>query len=199
MKKLLVGASSLAILASAQPATAGTDNYIGEMYAFGGNFCPRDSASAEGQLLSIAQNTALFSILGTTYGGNGQTTFALPDMRGRSAVGQGQGPGLSFISQGETAGVENTTLLITNMPMHTHDARVRASNQLPNTNDPSGNTFATFAPGTNMYTTGNDNVTMGNDEVQVAAAGGSQPFSIRNPYLGMRWCVVLNGIFPPRN
>src|SRR5947208_9525764 len=94
--------------------------FLGGIFMFAGNFAPRGYALCQGQLMSIAQNTALFSILGTTYGGNGQTTFALPDLRGRAPVGQGQGPGLSNISLGEVAGSETVTLLSTNMPSHNH-------------------------------------------------------------------------------
>ncbi len=198
MKRFLIGTSCLAMTAMATPAGA-QDQYLGEVLMVGFTFCPRNTASAEGQLLSIASNTALFSLLGTTYGGDGRTTFALPDLRGRSPVGQGSGPGLTPVVQGERSGTETVTLTINQMPSHNHDARVRASSQAPNTNNPAGNTFATFASGTNQYTTGNDNVTMGDNEVQIRPNGGSQPFSIRDPYLGMRYCVVTQGIFPPRN
>src|SRR4051794_10683767 len=97
-----------------------SEPFIGEVIMFAGNFAPRGWALCQGQLLSIAQNTALFSILGTTYGGNGQTTFALPDLRGRVPLGQGQGPGLSSYVLGEVAGNENVTLISTQMPQHNH-------------------------------------------------------------------------------
>src|SRR5215207_9632471 len=97
-----------------------SEPFIGEIRMFGGNFAPRGWAFCEGQLLSIAQNTALFSILGTTYGGNGTTTFALPDLRGRVPIQPGQGPGLSPYTLGQMSGQENVTLLITNIPAHTH-------------------------------------------------------------------------------
>lgn len=198
MKRFLIGTSCLAMMTMSAPAGA-QDKYIGEVFMVGFTFCPRFTASAEGQLLSIASNTALFSLLGTTYGGDGRTTFALPDLRGRSPIGQGTGPGLTTVVQGQASGTETVTLTINQMPSHNHDARVRASNQAPNTNNPAGNTFPTFASGTNQYTTGDDNVTMGDNEVQIRPNGGSQPFSIRDPYIGMRYCVVTQGIFPPRN
>src|SRR4051812_28387187 len=91
------------------------------VFMFAGNFAPRGFASCEGQILAISQNTALFSLLGTTYGGNGQTTFALPDLRGRSAIGQGQGPGLSPYVEGQTGGSETVTLTVNQLPPHTHN------------------------------------------------------------------------------
>src|SRR5690349_13883210 len=122
-----------------------SEPFIGEIIMFAGNFAPRGWAFCQGQILSIAQNTALFSILGTTYGGNGQTTFALPDFRGRVPVGQGQGPGLSSYVLGEVSGTESTTLLTTNMPVHNHGltqakakALVTARTEAPNVGAPNG-------------------------------------------------------------
>lgn len=100
------------------------EGYIAQIILFAGTFAPRGWAFCQGQILSISQNTALFSLLGTTYGGNGQTTFALPDLRGRAPIGTGQGPGLSSISLGQMAGTENVTLLITQLPAHTHTVTV---------------------------------------------------------------------------
>ncbi|MCA1748163.1 MAG: phage tail protein [Parasphingopyxis sp.] len=197
-KKLFIGAASVAIAAAAMPAQA-QDRTLGDIFLVGYTFCPRGSTEAAGQIMSISTNTALFSLYGTTYGGNGQTTFALPDLRSRSPVGQGQGPGLSNFVQGQVGGVENITLTINQMPQHNHDGRVRGSTSTPNSNSPSGNTFATFAAGTNQYTNGPDNVTMADEEVQITRTGGSQPFENRNPYLALRYCVALEGIFPSRN
>lgn len=196
----------------------GTNEYIGEITMFAGNFAPRNTALCQGQILSIAQNTALFSILGTTYGGNGQTTFALPDLRGRSPIQQGQGPGLSNISLGEVAGTESTTLTINQMPIHTHTATfsgtgstlsaatAKASLQLPSAGTvlaksvdnagtavpqiyaPSGTATPAALGGLNVAGT-----------VTNAVAGGSQPFSLRNPYLGLNFIITLFGIFPSRN
>ena len=173
-----------------------TEAFIGSIVMFAGNFAPRGWAFCQGQLLSIAQNSALFSILGTTYGGNGQTTFALPDLRGRTPIGQGQGPGLTNVTLGEQAGSESVTLTPNQMPMHTHAVGCNsdsAGNPDPTNNVP-GNLgrlstvkpFAATASATMAPT-------------MIAAAGGSQPFSIQQPYLGLNYIICLEGIFPSRN
>ena len=165
-----------------------SEPFLAQIMLFGGNFAPRGWAFCSGQILSIAQNTALFSLLGTTYGGNGQTTFALPDLRGRVAVHPGQGPGLSAVTQGESSGTETATLLVTNMPAHSHFPQ--ATNAAATTSKPAnavpagGGVYATPAA-VNMAAT--------------TPAGGSQPFSIRNPYLGVNYIIALEGIFPSRN
>src|SRR3954449_6617686 len=112
--------------------------FIGQISLFGGNFAPRGWAFCNGQLLAVSQNTALFSILGTTYGGNGETTFALPDLRGRVPLHPGQGPGLSPYVLGENGGQENVTLNVTQLPAHTHAVSPRASNNAQTTNRPGG-------------------------------------------------------------
>lgn len=172
------------------------EGYLAQILFFAGNFAPRGWAFCQGQILSIAQNTALFSLLGTTYGGNGQTTFALPDFRGRIAVGTGQGPGLSGINLGEMAGTETTTLNITQIPAHTHtlsastaagDASVPTNALLANTGALDKEYKAATASDTPMHATG------------IGMTGGSQPFSIRNPYLGMNFIICMEGIYPSRN
>jgi microcystin-dependent protein len=186
-----------------------SEPFIGEIIMFAGNFAPRGWALCQGQLLSIAQNTALFSILGTTYGGNGQTTFGLPDLRGRAPIGQGQGPGLPPTVLGEVAGTPTHTMIITEMPMHNHPFQ---GSQGASTND--GNDTQ---PGGNLPAIATVNVS--NTDYQVTAyrsgaqpdaqlagftgtvgiAGGSQPFSIMQPYLGINFIIALEGIFPSRN
>jgi microcystin-dependent protein len=169
---------------------------IGEIRMFAGNFAPRGWAFCQGQILSIAQNTALFSILGTTYGGNGQTTFALPDLRGRAAVGQGQGPGLSPYYLGQKAGMENTTLLASQLPAHTHvlNAVEAGGNQA----SPAGALPAVESTGTSLnYSTAGPSTSLNPNAVGVA--GGSQPFSIMQPYLAVNYIIALEGIFPARN
>lgn len=180
------------------------DELLAIVKIFAGNFAPRGYAFCQGQILSIAQNTALFSLLGTTYGGNGTTTFALPDLRGRAPIGVGQGPGLSSISLGEMSGTENVTILTNNMPAHNHavtgtvqqpvngngaDTDTPEASFPAVTNAPSYNT----APAPGQFA-GNLSVNL-----QTAIAGGSQPMAIRNPYLGMNYVICTEGIFPSRN
>src|SRR5687768_13612507 len=173
--------------------------FIGQIVLFAGNFAPRGWAYCQGQLLSIAQNTALFSILGTTYGGNGQTTFALPDLRGRVPVGTGQGPGLPNISLGEQAGETSHTLITQEMPAHIHP--VRASTNTANTANPNGNSLAVgqitiqgTAETVSMYVNVAPNVSL-NPQSELPA-GGSQPHNNMQPYLGMNYIICLFGIFP---
>lgn len=177
--------------------------FIGEIIGFGGNFAPVNYALCQGQLLSISQNTALFSILGTTYGGNGQTTFSLPDLRGRAPIGQGQGPGLSNISLGQTGGTESATLTTPNMPVHTHTlsaVQTKGTTQAP----ASGSLLARSTDSSTVNSLPEIYVPAGTAGTQVplggvGAAGGSQPFSIRDPFLAINWLIALQGIFPSRN
>jgi microcystin-dependent protein len=177
---------------------------IGEIRMFAGNFAPRSWAFCANQILSIAQNTALFSILGTTYGGNGQTTFGLPDFQGRVAVGTGTGPGLPNVQLGEKAGTPTVTLIAANMPTHTHAIIGSVNMQINNdtaglTDDANGRRFGAFG---SVFTSANsDLVNMAADASTLAAgvAGGNQPFNIMPPYLGMNYIICLFGIFPSRN
>jgi microcystin-dependent protein len=178
--------------------------FLGQIQPFGFNFAPNGWAMCSGQIMSIAQNTALFSLLGTTYGGNGQTTFALPDLRGRSIVHQGQGPGLSNITLGESSGVENVTLIVTNMPAHNHPLTLSLALNL-------GGTPEEMAAG--HYLAANQKIwsedplpgaqanpgSITTPTNATGIAGGSQPFNIRNPYLGITVCIALEGIYPSRN
>ena len=170
-----------------------TEPFLGEIRLFPYNFAPRGWAFCQGQLLSIAQNTALFSLLGTTYGGNGQTTFALPDLRGRVPLSSGQGPGLSFYTLGEQGGVENVTLIQQQMPAHNHPLQVNNSGSA--TGRPSGG-----YPGqtsTNTYAPSPDGTTFAAQAV--SNSGGGQPHENRQPYLALNYCIALEGIFPSRN
>lgn len=179
---------------------------IGFVKMFAGNFAPLNWAFCQSQLLSIASNTALFSILGTTYGGNGTTTFALPDFRGRVPVGAGQGPGLSNYSLGQLSGTESNTLLTNNFPAHTHpfsgSVTMPANAAGGNADTPQGNYPATLT-GTNMYSTVNNGSGLGNMQLALtaAAAGSVSPVPINNmqPVLGMNYLICLQGIFPARN
>ena len=170
---------------------------------FAGNFAPRTWATCEGQILSIAQNTALFALIGTYYGGNGQTTFALPDLRGRVIIGAGQGPGLSQYDIGQQGGTESVTMLQSNMPIHTHPVSIgitpgNASSN-GNTNNPKDAVEAPLSSGGNAYSSApNSRMKPYNVTVNSGFTGGSQPFFNRNPYLGMTMVICISGIFPAR-
>ena len=171
--------------------------FIGMIQLFGFNFAPRGWALCDGSLLSIAQYSALFSLLGTTYGGNGQTTFALPDLRGRVPIGYGQGPGLSVNGLGQASGSENVMLVSTQIPAHAH--QMMASASTPSAGDAGANSLGSLGRGTgaNIYAPGATNqVSMGS---ATSIAGGSQPHSNMQPYLAMNYCIALEGIFPSRN
>jgi microcystin-dependent protein len=172
------------------------DPFIGQILLFAGNFAPRGWALCQGQLLPIAQNSALFSILGTTYGGDGRTTFALPDLRGRVPVSSGQGPGLSPYTLGENGGTEQVTLLSTQMPAHTH---VLVANNTAGTRaEPEGNVLAAESAGaTQIYSDASATVTM--NPVSISATGGSQPHSNLQPFLCLNYIIALEGIYPSRN
>ena len=179
-----------------------SEPFIGQIQPFGFNFAPRNWAMCQGQILSIAQNTALFSLLGTTYGGNGQTTFALPDLRGRTMVGIGQGPGLSNINWGEQGGTEQTTLITNNLPSHTHTATSTLfAEGLPGTaTNPAGKLLAGIQNGyINPDPTANKALSDESITTVIGNTGGSVPFSNRSPYLGLTICIATEGIFPSRN
>jgi len=172
---------------------------IAEIRLFAGNFAPRGWAFCQGQILSIAQNTALFSLLGTTYGGNGQTTFALPDLRGRVPVGTGQGPGLPSVNLGEMAGAPTHTLISTEMPAHNHTAQATGVSSAGNTTAPGGAAWAGSTARDNVYSTSAPNTPMAANTVSVGLAGGSQPHNNMQPYLGMNYIIALEGVYPSRN
>jgi len=159
------------------------------------NFSPRGWAFCNGQILSIAQNTALFSLLGTTYGGNGQTTFALPDLRGRFPNSSGQGPGLSNYSLGQQSGTETVTLTLNNLAAHTHTFAPPCLDGDAAFTIPTGHVLATTAANIYANPSGTDVMAGGNTGI----AGGSQPVPILNPYLTLNYCIALEGIFPSRN
>lgn len=163
---------------------------------FAGNFPPRGWALCNGQTMSIAQNTALFSLLGTTYGGNGVNTFNLPNLQGRVPIHWGNGAGLSPYVQGQMAGSENVTLLYSQMPVHSH--LVNASSNGGNQASPANNIPAVESTGTSLdYSNGAANVTM--NPATVGNAGGNQPFPVIQPYLTVTFIIALQGIFPSRN
>ena len=199
-------AVATASLSAPTVAQAGANPFIGEMMLFGGTFCPRGWSTAEGQLLPISSYSALFSILGTNFGGDGRSTFGLPDLRGRVPLSQGTGPGLSPVRIGEKGGVENVTVSLAQMPSHNHAAT--ATSTLNGTGSQAdagvvaGNSLA--RTGTNsIYNATAPAIAMAAGSVAtavtVAANGGGQPVAIRNPYLGMQWCIALEGVYPSRS
>ena len=184
----LVGGLVLAPFASAQ------ERFLGSISLVGYNFPQQGTAFCQGQLMSIAQNTALFSLLGTTYGGDGQTTFALPDLRGRVAIGMGQGQGLSPYNEGDRGGVESVTLNLSQLPAHSHSAL--GSTTVGNTVSPLNNHWAT-GPRVLLYSAAANLAPMAAGAV--GSAGGSQPHDNLKPYLALNYEIWLEGIYPSRN
>jgi microcystin-dependent protein len=170
------------------------DPFVAEIRIFPFNFAPKGWAWCDGQLLPLSQNTALFSLLGTTYGGDGKSNFALPDLQGRGPMHPGQGPGLSLHVLGETGGSETVTLLESEIPSHSHT--LRASSDPADVQDPSqARSLARSAPGF-AYVTTNPNVPMAPEGL--APAGGDQPHNNMMPYLTFYFCIALQGVFPSR-
>jgi microcystin-dependent protein len=171
-----------------------SEPFIAEIRIFGFNFAPRNWALCNGQILPIAQNTALFSLVGTTYGGNGQTTFALPNLQARAPMGTGQGPGLSSRDLGENGGQETVTLIASEMPAHNHAIQVNSGNA--NSQSAAGTYLATEIGPATMYSSGGG---AGMAADALGASGGGQPHPNMQPYLTLNFCIALLGIFPSRN
>lgn len=172
-----------------------SEPFLGQLLCVPYNFAPRGWAFCSGQILPISQNTALFSLLGTTYGGNGQTTFALPDLRGRSALSSGQGPGLSSYSLGQVGGTETVTQTILQMPAHNHGPiTLQASSGAKLNTVPGSNNLG----GAQIYTNAALDSTL-NQCITPQINGGNQPMPILSPYLVLNWIIALQGIFPSRN
>jgi microcystin-dependent protein len=170
------------------------DPFVAEVRIFPGNFAPTGWALCNGQLLPISQNTALFSLLGTTYGGDGKSTFALPDLQDRVPVHPRQGPGLSLRDLGETGGSESVTLLTSEIPVHTHQIQARSPSPA-NDDDPGpGNVIATVV-GANVFTAAGASSPMGPEAL--AISGGDLPHNNLQPYLVLTFIIALQGIFPP--
>lgn len=167
--------------------------YIGEIRIFAGTYNPRGWAFCYGQLVPIAQNPALYSILGTTYGGNGTSTFGLPDLRGRTPIGAGSGAGLTPRVLGQMSGVESVTLLSTQIPQHTH--ALNASSGAPTTNAPSGSLLPTGS--SRIYAQGSPSTQLAPSSIGVA--GGSQPHENMQPFLALTYIIATEGIYPSRN
>ncbi|WP_420568173.1 phage tail protein [Thalassovita sp.] len=195
-----------AVISTPNQAQAQSEPFIGQISVFGFTFCPRGWAAADGTLLAINSNQALFSLYGTYYGGDGRTTFALPDLRGRSIVHQGTGAGLSPYSIGQRGGTETHTMSVTEMPSHNH--MVNANNGAngfadrlgpgndflgsPSYNDPTN-------PAEDIYIYSDQAPNQQMDPRMIANTGGGLSFNIRDPYLALTVCVALEGIFPSRS
>lgn len=196
-RPLATGLTWVAALVAATPAQAQSEPFLGQIACAGFNFAPRGWALLDGQLLSIAQNTALFSLLGTQYGGDGRTTFALPDMRGRAMLDQGQGPGLTERYMGEKAGTETNTLNVNQLPPHAHGFAPLASSSTGNTTSPSGAVPAAAKKATSRYAAGSGDTTMAAGTT--SPAGGGQPVNNMQPFVTVNCFIALQGIFPSRN
>jgi microcystin-dependent protein len=169
------------------------DPFVAEIRIFPFNFAPAGWAFCDGQILPLSQNTALFSLLGTTYGGNGQSNFALPNLQGNAPMHHGQGPGLSLRDLGETGGSETVSLLETEIPSHSHTMNAVNDSGLQST--PEG----ALAARANIYKSNPAGNTLVNMSVNnLAPAGGSQPHNNLQPYLTLNFCIALQGVYPPR-
>ena len=192
IRHALIGSAILAAtgLAAAPEATA-QENYIGEIKIFPYTFCPRGTAPADGQLLPISQYSALFSLYGTNFGGDGRTTFGLPDMRGRAPIHLGQGPGLTNRMIGQLGGQESVTLNTAEIPAHSHSAKTAASHA--DTANENGETQVLM---TGTFEEGGESKP---DAISVSNTGGTQAHNNMPPYITLRYCVALEGLYPSRN
>jgi microcystin-dependent protein len=173
-----------------------SQNYIAQVQIYGFNFAPRSTAFCNGQTMAISQNEALFSLVGTTYGGNGQTTFALPNLQEHGVMNWGQGPGLSNYDLGQVSGAPNVTLSIAQIPQHTHIVSGFAGT----TQDPgptAGGWLGNETVGGRMFN--GSPVDQEFAQTIMTPTGGSQPHNNQQPYLVMNYCITLFGIFPSRN
>ena len=167
--------------------------FIGTVRMFGGNFAPIGHALCNGQIMAISQNSALFALIGTTYGGDGQVTFGLPDLRGRVPIHQGQGSGLSNYVIGQVSGTESVTLISSQMPTHTHPMTANSNNG--DTSSPTNNFFA--ASGSSIYSNAVPNAPM--NPQSTSLAGGNQPHDNMLPFQVINFIIALEGIFPTQN
>lgn len=171
------------------------DPFVAEIRIFPFNFAPKGWAWCDGQILPLSQNTALFSLLGTTYGGDGKSNFALPDLQGRTPMHPGQGPGLSMHDLGETGGTETVTLLESEMPSHTHS--LMANGALGNRTNPQGNTLARVSGAAPYAAAGTPTASLAPEALP--PTGGDQPHNNMQPYLTCYFNIALQGVFPPRS
>lgn len=171
--------------------------FLAEIRIFTGNFAPKGWAQCNGQLLPLSQNTALFSLLGTTYGGDGKSNFALPNLQGCAPMQAGQGPGLSLRDLGETGGEQTVTLLQTEMPAHSHGALADATGGLPS---PANDVWASGGKGRpSVYAASNPSTNVLMNAFALSIAGGNVPHNNMPPYLGLTFIIALQGVFPARS
>ncbi len=198
MKRLLVAVASTATLAAGltAPQASAQDAMLGEVRPVAFTFCPRGFVNAHGQLLPIAQNTALFSLYGTTFGGDGRTTFGVPDLQGRTPMHSGNGPGLTPRLQGQKIGVERVTLSVAQMPSHNH--LVRGSNSEGNTTSINNAGFGNVIGGSPGFQTGQV-LNQSTRPDAITSTGGNQPHNNLQPSAVIRFCVAAQGIYPSRN
>lgn len=175
------------------------DPFVGEIRIFPFNFAPKGWAFCDGQLLPLSQNTALFSLLGTTYGGNGKTNFALPDLRGMAPMHPGQGPGLSPHDLGETSGSDTVTLISSELPAHSHQVRGNAGEGSKESPDSALWANPRGRRSGNIYTNDLTTDLKSMSYQAIAPTGGSQPHNNLQPYLTFYFCIALQGVFPPRS
>ncbi|MEI9849580.1 MAG: tail fiber protein [Sphingomonas sp.] len=200
MRKLLTGSAiAAAAFLAAAPAQA-QDFYLGQIVLVGFPYCPEYTVEANGQILQVSQYQALYSLYGNQYGGTAGTSFGLPDLRGRRVVHVGQGPGLLAYQQAQKGGAEATALTLLQLPAHSHSGKILASSGAPNADNPAGGALADFPTGVSIYnnTALPATVAMSNGTIQTDTAGSSQPFSLLDPYLVLRYCVVTTGLYPVR-
>lgn len=202
--RALAAAAAICVAAAASPASA-QQPFVGQVLWFGGNYCPAGWLQANGTLLPISSFDVLFSLIGTTYGGDGQTTFALPDLRGRASLHQGQGPGLPVFVEGQMGGSEQTTLSLANLAAHAHaataTAKLRANAAAAGTVSPTGATLANSGA-TLLYGDGPATTDMGpalSGALTTNVVGGATPFDNRKPSLAMTACIAAEGVYPQRN
>ena len=172
------------------------DPFVAEIRIYPFNFAPKGWAFCDGQILPISQNTALFSLLGTTYGGDGKSNFALPDMQGNAPMHPGQGPGLSLHDLGETGGSDTVTLLQSEMPAHSHFMRAH-NNDPADAQNPSPQTSLAQSSQGNAYNPTTTGLVNFSDSI-LTPAGGDQPHNNLMPYLTLNFCIALQGVYPPR-
>lgn len=170
------------------------DAFLGEIRIFAGNFAPKDWAFCNGQLIPITQNTALYSLLGTNYGGDGKNTFALPNLMGRAPMHWGAGSGLTSRNLGQVGGSQNVTLLVSEMPHHTHEANAKT---VPDSTTPAASVWANSTKfGEAIYASEPDGTAL--NGYALSTAGSSMPHNNMQPYLGLNFIICLSGIYPSR-